>query len=50
MFGNKIGFEFRKEIDLFKPRYGSFVIELKEELRNKLEILGNTIEDKNNSI
>lgn len=46
-FGNKIGFEFSEEKCLFKPRYGSFIIEAKEELNiNKLEILGNTIEQK----
>ncbi len=46
-FGNKIGFEFEDEKCLFKPRYGSFIIEAKEELNiDKLEILGNTISEK----
>lgn len=46
-FGNKIGFEFEQEKCLFKPRYGAFIIEAKEELNiDKLEILGNTISEK----
>lgn len=46
-FGNKIGFEFEDEKCLFKPRYGSFIIEAKEELNiDKLELLGNTISEK----
>lgn len=45
--GNKIGFKFDKDIDVFKPMYGSFIIELKGEIENnKLEVLGQTIEDK----
>ncbi len=42
--GNKIGFKFEKEnLDLFYPYYGSFVIELKEDVTNeKLELLGFT--------
>ena len=43
-FGNKIGFEFKEEKCLFKPRFASFVIEASEELNiDKLEYLGNTI-------
>lgn len=43
--GNKIGFKFEKCEDVFKPMYGSFVIELKEDIQNeKLEVLGNTTE------
>lgn len=46
-FGNKIGFQFEDEKCLFKPRYGAFIIEAKEELNiDKLEILGNTISEK----
>ncbi len=45
--GNKIGFKFEKETSLFKPMYGSFIIELKEDAENhKLEVLGKTILDK----
>lgn len=45
--GNKIGFEFEKEKCLFKPRYGSFIIESSEDLNiDKLELLGNTIKEK----
>ena len=45
--GNKIGFKFTKKEDLFKPMYGSFIIELKEEVQNeKVEELGYTIEQK----
>lgn len=42
--GNKIGFTFAEEIpDLFYPYYGSFVIELKEEVElGKLQLLGTT--------
>lgn len=45
--GNKIGFKFENNIpDLFYPYYGSFVIELKEEVANeKLQPLGNTINE-----
>ena len=45
--GNKIGFKFAKEIpDLFYPYYGSFVIELKEEVEvEKLQFLGTTISE-----
>ena len=45
--GNKIGFEFKTEKCLFKPRYGSFIIEAKEDINiDKLELLGSTIEKK----
>lgn len=45
--GNKIGFEFKANKCLFKPRYASFIIEASEELNiDKLELLGNTIEQK----
>lgn len=45
--GNKIGFEFKANKCLFKPRYASFIIEAKEELNiDKLELLGSTIEQK----
>ena len=46
-FGNKIGFEFKVDKCLFKPRYGTFIIEAQEELNiDKLELLGNTIRKK----
>ena len=46
-FGSKIGFEFKINKCLFKPRYGSFIIEASEELDiNKLELLGTTIKEK----
>ncbi len=46
-FGNKIGFEFKVDKCLFKPRYGTFIIESQEELNiDKLELLGNTISEK----
>lgn len=45
--GNKIGFKFTKQEDLFEPMYGSFIIELAENIENsKLEELGKTIENK----
>ena len=45
--GNKIGFKFSKQEDCFVPAYGTFIIELKEEVENeKLEALGDTIEEK----
>ena len=45
-FGNKIGFEFSKDKCLYKPRYGTFIIEAREELNiDKLELLGNTIKE-----
>ena len=41
--GNKIGFEFTNNIDVFAPMYGSFVIELAEnENATKAEVLGYT--------
>ena len=45
--GNKIGFKFAKDIlNLFYPYYGSFVIELKEDVKNeKFQDLGMTITD-----
>lgn len=46
-FGNKIGFEFSADKCLFKPRYGSFIIEAAEELDiDRLELLGTTIKEK----
>lgn len=46
--GNKIGFKFEKDIDVFTPMYNTFVIELKEDVKNeKLEILGTTQNIKN---
>lgn len=44
--GNKIGFEFEKEVDVFKPMYGTFVIEMEEDADvSKLELLGKTISE-----
>lgn len=44
--GNKIGFTFEKEEDLFTPMYGSFIIEVKEEINEpKLEKLGHTTKE-----
>ena len=45
--GNKIGFQFARNMpDLFYPYYGSFVIELKEEVGiEKLQDLGTTIKE-----
>ncbi len=45
--GNKIGFKFENiENNLFFPYYGSFIIELKEEVKEpKLQVLGTTIEE-----
>lgn len=47
--GNKIGFEFtNNDEELFAPMYGSFIIELKEEVcSEKLVELGKTIDEKN---
>lgn len=43
--GNKIGFKFESDVNVFKPMYGTFVIELSEDVENeKLEVLGKTIE------
>ena len=45
--GNKIGFKFKQNKCLFKPRYASFIIETNENLNiDKLELLGNTTEEK----
>ncbi len=45
--GNKIGFKFTEEEDLFKAMYGSFIVELKEDVQNeKLKELGHTIQEK----
>ncbi len=45
--GNKIGFKFEKDIDVFNPMYASFVIELIEDIDNaKLENLGRTTGNK----
>ena len=46
--GNKIGFEFtNKNINVFNPMYGSFIIEVDENVTiEKAEELGRTIEDK----
>lgn len=42
--GNKIGFKFEEDIDVFVPMYNSFVIELSEDVENeKLELLGKTV-------
>lgn len=46
-FGNKIGFDFEKDVDVFKPMYGTFVLELADDVANsKLEVLGKTKEEK----
>lgn len=43
--GNKIGFEFEKEIDVLNQMYGTFVVELEgEEVYSKLEVIGKTTE------
>ena len=45
--GNKIGFKLTDNRCIFKPRFGSFIIEAKEELNiDKLKLIGNTIQDK----
>lgn len=44
-FGNKIGFEFKTDKCLFKPRYASLIIESEEEIEG-LELLGKTTEEK----
>ena len=45
--GNKIGFKLTDNRCLFKPRFGSFIIEAKEELNiEKLKLIGNTIPEK----
>lgn len=44
--GNKIGFKFTKEEKLFTPMYGSFIVELKENIQEeKLQELGYTIKE-----
>lgn len=46
-FGNNIGFDFEKDVDVFKPMYGTFVLELADDVANsKLEVLGKTKEEK----
>lgn len=45
--GNKIGFEFKANKCLFKPRYATFIIEAKDKMENKkLELLGITTNKK----
>ena len=45
--GNKIGFEFKANKCLFKPRYATFIIEAKDKIENeKLELLGITTKEK----
>ena len=45
--GNKIGFKFNNTDDLFTPLYGSFVLEVAEDIDNeKLELLGTTTSEK----
>ena len=46
--GNKIGFEFtNNDVELFSPMYGSFIVELKEEVNEaKLVEVGKTISEK----
>ena len=45
--GNKIGFEFKANKCLFKPRYATFIIEAKDKIENKkLELLGTTTNKK----
>ena len=45
--GNKIGFKLTDNRCLFKPRFGSFLIEATEELNiDKLNLIGNTIAEK----
>lgn len=49
--GNKIGFEFEKDLDLFKPMYGTFVLEIDGEAESpKLEVLGTTLDKEEISI
>ena len=46
--GNKVGFKFEKDINVFDQMYASFVIELSENVENvKLEILGTTTNENN---
>ena len=45
--GNKIGFEFKANKCLFKPRYATFIIEAKDKIENKkIELLGITTNKK----
>ena len=45
--GNKMGFKFNNTDDLFTPLYGSFVLEVAEDIDNaKLELLGTTTSEK----
>ena len=45
-FGNKLGFEFTSDIDVFDPMYGSFVLELSEDVQNdKLVEIGKVISE-----
>ena len=45
--GNKLGFKFEKDVDLFEELYGSFIVELKEDVNvGKLELLGSVLEEK----
>ena len=45
--GNKIGFKFENTDDLFTPLYGSFVLEVADDIDNaKLELLGTTTSEK----
>lgn len=45
-FGNKLGFELSDNTDVFEPMYGSFVLELAENITNeKFVTLGNVIKE-----
>jgi phosphoribosylformylglycinamidine synthase len=46
--GNKIGFEFTSDINIFNPLFGSFIVEVDEteKLDGKFEVLGNTVPKK----
>jgi phosphoribosylformylglycinamidine synthase len=47
-FGNKIGFKFTEKLtaeELFKPCYGSFIIELAEGAETDMRIIGETTDD-----
>lgn len=49
--GNKIGFEFEKDVDVFKPMYGTFVLELASDVEDtRLEVLGKTLNKEEISI
>lgn len=46
MLGNKIGFQFEKEEEYFRPYYGTFIIEVEENTNvEKAENLGRTIKE-----